>query len=68
MPRNALASMHTHPIKGEDQPSPADQNVSKTNKMQGYVVSRSGLWHTDVDGKVSHVFQSPSWFADKNPK
>jgi hypothetical protein len=67
VPRNALAVLHTHPNDSKDSPSEADSNESKALKMQGYVVSKTGLWHTDVDGKVTHVFSKPDWMTSKNP-
>ncbi len=68
-PSNALATLHTHPRRtGADEPSPEDIQVAKNQHHTIYVASQGGLFAVDPGGAVSHVFKSPSWASDKNPK
>jgi hypothetical protein len=70
MSPQAAGSVHSHPtLPGfSDKPSKNDIEVAKQTKKNVWVVSSSGLWNVDPSGEVSNVYQSPTWFKDKEPK
>ncbi|HEV2194029.1 MAG TPA: hypothetical protein VGR55_00465 [Candidatus Acidoferrum sp.] len=57
---------HTHPHN--PRPSPADIEDAKKNRMTIYAASPEGLWQVSASGEVQQVFQSRTWYSDKNPK
>jgi proteasome lid subunit RPN8/RPN11 len=72
VPSSAFATFHTHPnesVGGQPDPSDADIQVAKKIGKPVYVNSEKGLFEVrPSDGKVIHVFKSPTWYSDKNPK
>jgi hypothetical protein len=65
-PEGVFATVHTHPRPAMNknwvqQPSPPDVDVAKNNKQNIYVVTSSGLWLAEPDGKVTHIFNNNDW-------
>jgi hypothetical protein len=68
MSADDFGALHTHDARHSDVPSADDQNAARTSRKRIFVTSRSGLYEIDAQGGVTRVFQSPTWFSDKNPK
>jgi hypothetical protein len=66
--KNVLGSAHTHPNERQEDPSPADIDDAKKTGKWIWVVSRGGLYSVSPKGDVQHIYKSPTWFSDKNPK
>jgi hypothetical protein len=63
-----LGALHTHDSRHSDTPSTDDQKAARETKKRVFVTSRSGLYEIDAQGGVTHVYKSPSWMTDKNPR
>lgn len=63
---NDLGILHTHP--NNPRPSPGDIDDAKQNHMTIYAASPEGLWQVSPSGEVQQVFNSRTWYSDKNPK
>jgi hypothetical protein len=61
--------VHTHPNNSIPGPSQNDIKAAKKIGKTIYTVSQGGLYSINgKTGEVTHVFKSPSWMSDKNPK
>jgi hypothetical protein len=63
-----FGALHTHDVRHSDTPSTDDQKAARETKKRVFVSSKSGLYEIDAQGGVTHVYKSPSWYSDKNPK
>lgn len=67
-PLSALGAVHTHDRSLHSEPSPGDIKTAQKNHTNVWVVSAGGLYQVDRNGAVTHIFKSPSWMRDANPK
>lgn len=67
--KNTAMAVHTHPIKSDQKPSPADKAAAKSTGRPFGVITQGGLDEiTPGTGQVEHVFDGQDWMkADPMP-
>lgn len=65
-----FVTIHTHPrpTAGKrwiQEPSQVDIDLARKNRENVYVVTSSGLWQVEPDGKVNHLFVNNDWMRGR---